>query len=140
VRYLVLLLLLSCKTSATVTIGVTATADYERPTKAAMRLWNSFVGCDFFVPGKDVQIKSSDGTGVMLPEHAAATFQTPRGWEIHVSYPGDLHDQACIIVHELGHVLGLQDGAPFGAMSYECPDFIRIRDDDVAIVKARHCK
>ena len=145
---LALLLLAACnKPKTPKQIGVQA-QDFAAATKAAMDIWNGYVGCQVFVPGSEVVIMSTNGEPCgdmnapgLEPNHAASSYLCgPRNWEVHVSYPGDLHDQACIIAHELGHVLGLEDGASRGVMSNTCPEWISVLDKDSDWVKREFCK
>lgn len=145
----VVALLLSCADKTRETLGVQA-QDFGAATTSAMDLWNGWVGCDFLVAGDDIAVKSDDGEpcGAMWrPEaewgHAATSYQCrrsdPRRFEILVSQPGDLHDQLCIIAHELGHILGRKH-ARRGVMSKECPTFVRVLDVDVRAARARFCR
>lgn len=106
-----------CKTlpAANTQIGVTA-QDFKEPVKEAMKIWNKAVGCIIFEPGDDVLFGSTDGEPCGLAfhpaiedGHAASSYQCGARWEIHVERPGDLRTQTCIAIHELGHVLGLED-------------------------------
>ena len=144
----------SCRTlpEAKVTIGVSA-EDFSEPTRAAMDVWNGFVGCEFFVPGDDVLVKSDDGEPCGDPwrpedewDHAATAYRCPNGrTEILVSSPGNINTQACIIAHELGHSLkeyGVEH-ASIGVMAKNCvvdsQNVMRIRDRDVKAVKDAVC-
>lgn len=114
-----------CKSlpDATKQIGVTA-IDFKEPVKEAMNIWNRAAGCNIFTEGSDAVVLSTDGQPCNLvfhhnisDGHSAGAYQcSPDGasfrgylWEVHVEKPGDLRTQTCIAIHELGHVLGLED-------------------------------
>ena len=138
---------------ATVTIGVEA-ADFSEPTRAAMDIWNGFVGCELFVQGDDVLVKSDDGEPCGDPwrpesewDHAATAYRCPGGKsQVLVSRPGNVNTQACIIAHELGHVLKDHGVVhhPIGVMSDGCTtekqNVLRIRDRDVDALKRAFCE
>ena len=148
---LVLVVLFGCNTSPVKERVVVRADDFHRPTQSAIKIINGFVGCDFLAYGgkaPNVIVKSDDGEPCGLPfhpniddGHSATAYRCSDGTaQILIALPGDLHDQACIVAHELGHTLGLKD-AKMGIMNqYNCNDFIRVSDADVAFLKARHCE
>lgn len=106
---------------AKVMLGVKA-QDFKKPMLEAMDIWNNAAGCRIFVPGDDVWWGSTDGEPCGLAfhpsiedGHSAGAYKCtpselrPWRWELHVERPGDLRTQTCIALHELGHVLGLED-------------------------------
>lgn len=131
---------------AKVTIGVNA-QDFERATDSAMALMNRWAGCAFLVRGGAVQVMSASGEPCgdpWRPEaeegHSATAYQChSEAWEIHVSKPGDLHTQFCIVAHELGHVAGLQDGGRGIMNQYECPEFVKLTDAEASFLKGKFC-
>lgn len=125
-----------CKTlpEAEKTIGVNA-LDFTEPVEKAMGLWNKAADCIIFVPGDDVLYQSDNGEPCGLAfhpaisdGHSATTYQCEEGYPhrfaVHVNLPGDLRTQTCIALHELGHVLGLNDSEnPRSTMHTEwCPE------------------
>lgn len=130
-------------------IGVTS-YNYHRPLEAAVSIWNSFVGCEIFVPGADVVVEEVDGHvcavwhhhHTLENNHAAGAYKCSEGWEIQIAYPGDIYTQTCIVAHELGHVLGLRDGGR-GIMGGFCPEdagvMLRPSTREIREVRARHC-
>jgi hypothetical protein len=153
----------------TVPIMVDYGDDFDRPTYHAILLWNDIMptvegarGQDLFhagelegaQPGESVvRVLSANGEPCgdpWRPEaedgHSATAYQCPARadgvdlWEVHVSFPGDIHTQLCIISHELGHVLGLADdehGA--GVMNQQhCPEMVRVNDKDAAAIVERY--
>ncbi len=131
-------------------IGVNALDGYAEETKSAMDNWNGWVGCKIFVSGDDVVIKSDDGDPCGDPwrpedewDHAATAYRCPNGSsEILISNPGNVNTQACIISHELGHILGRQH-ARVGAMANCLADEqnrLSVRDEDVAALKKEFCE
>ena len=130
---------------------------------------NRFVGCEFLVPGSphsdyqsrdNVRILSTDGEPCGLAFHTSIddghsatayrcnpskNFDRPyTRFEIHVSKPGDVHTQACIVAHELGHIAGLKDHElrnQRGIMNqYYCPTPIVLSDAEVDYLSAKFCK
>lgn len=112
------------------TLGVRTTPEYAAATTVAMGVWNDWVGCEFLVKKdrmNDISVMADDGDPCgdpWRPEdewgHDATAYQckdvmitTTHGdlkWtravsEILISHPGNLHTQAHIIAHEIGHVL-----------------------------------
>jgi hypothetical protein len=134
--------------------------EFDRPSYYAILLWNDVMptvegarGQDLFHAGEiepgesGVRILSANGEPCgdpWRPEseegHSATAYECPDGtWEIHISAPGDIHTQLCIIAHELGHVLGLADdetGA--GVMNrWHCAEMVRVSDKDAAAIVER---
>lgn len=146
----------SCRTlpEAKMTLGIKAIDGYEEPTKAAMDIWNGYVGCRFLVDGEDVIVKSDDGAPCGDPwrpedewDHAATAYRCYSiGSQILVSKPGNINTQACIIAHEIGHTLERHgvEHASIGVMSDDCStekqNVMRIRDRDVKALKAAFCE
>jgi hypothetical protein len=121
---------------AKIQISVKA-VDFKEPMNEAMDIWNRAAGCIIFVPGDDVWWGSTDGepcgktfhSGIE-DGHSAGTYECkkpdelrPWRWEIHVEKPGHVRTQACIALHELGHVLGLKDTGDPSKLMYTswCP-------------------
>ena len=141
---------------AKITIGVQAIDGYDEELEAAMGIWNSFVGCEFLVPGDNTLVKSDDGEpcgSPMRPEeewgHAATAYECPGGtYQVLISQPGNVNTQATIIAHELGHRLkewGVEH-ATIGVMSKpkdpanDGQNILRIRDRDVKALKEHFCE
>ena len=143
------------------TFGVTSDGNYSEPTRSAMDVINGFVGCEFLVPGDDAIVMSTDGTpcgkafhkniesGHSAMAYACTDPSDPdyRGhrWEIHVEQPGNIHTQACIAAHELGHALGLEDAATkssIGIMNqHVCPEKqIVLADAESKFLRDKFCK
>jgi len=141
---------------AKTTIGVKAIDGYEEETKAAMDIWNGYVGCVFLVPGDNTLVKSDDGEpcgDAMRPEvewdHAATAYACPDGtFEILISQPGNVNTQAAIIAHEIGHRLkewGVGHSASGVMSSPKDPNgkdqnFLRIRDRDSKALREYFCE
>ena len=134
-------------------IGVKALDGYGDETEAAMDNINGWVGCKIFVPGDDVIVKGDDGAPCGDPwrpedewDHAATAYRCNAELShVLVSRPGHSNTQACIIQHELGHILGLEHHR-FGAMA-NCLDpandqqnVLKVRDADVAKLKREYCE
>lgn len=134
-------------------IGVRAIDGYSKATESAMDNINGWVGCKVFVPGDAVIVKSEDGAPCGDPwrpedewDHAATAYRCNAARsEIFISKPGNINTQACIIQHELGHILGLQHHR-YGAMA-NCLDpandqqnVLKVRDADVAKLKKEFCE
>ncbi len=149
------LTMLACRSlpAAKVTLSVYAT-DFEDPTKSAMGIINGFVGCEFLVPGNEVRVLSTDGQpcgksfhDAIEDGHSAGTYdcedRTPR-YEIHVMHPGNTHTRACIVAHEIGHAVGLEDHKVRGRRGimnqYNCPDMIVLSDAEVSFLREKYCK
>jgi hypothetical protein len=136
----------------TTPIGVTA-EDFESPTKTAVDIWNKRVGCKLFeMGGDDVTVKSGDGMPCgrmdapgLEPQDSAGAWLCGTRAEVHVMHPGDIHTQAHIVAHELGHVLGLTHD-PRGLMAHpqvissEGVTMIRPSDKDAAALRERYCQ
>jgi len=133
-------------------LGVSS-KDFSRPAAAAVKIINGFAGCDFlvFTPNDNatIDIRSDDGEPCGQPfhelvgdGHSAAAYRCPGRnpqFEILIASPGDIHDQACIAAHEIGHALGLQDGGKGIMNQHDCPDFIRLSDAEVDQLRAKFC-
>lgn len=130
---------------AALQIGVYSEGFVE-PTSAAMDMLNRAAGCRFLVPGKDVLVKSDDAEPcgsleLHEPGHSATAYRCRDGWEVLIALPGDIHTQTCIVLHELGHVAGLEDKPGIGIMNqYTCPTPIRISDSERARLAERFCQ
>lgn len=135
-------------------ISVEARDGYGPATSAAMRIWNGFVGCDIFTEAKEgagkVTVMSDDGEpcgSIWRPkdewDHAATAYRCREGKsEILVSRPGNINTQACIIAHELGHVLGIPHasrGVMGDACKVEQQNHMTVLDADVASLRALFC-
>lgn len=130
--------------------------DFPEATEYAIKLWNGimpnhqalFLAAPVETPHGGVRVLSANGAPCGDPwrpgaeeGHSATAYQCPDGtWEIHVSAPGNIHTQLCIIAHELGHVLGLADDkAGAGVMNQTvCPEALRVSDKDAAAVVDRY--
>ena len=136
----------TCRTGppAAYPVGVFA-KDFPSPTRAAMGILNGYIGCEAFVTGHDVTVQSANGApcgDFWRPPaeegHSATTYQCGNKFEIHISKPGDLHTQACIIAHELGHAAGLPDRIGNGIMNqHRCAEPIRVSDWEVRRLRGR---
>jgi len=144
---------------ARATFGVASDGDYSEPTRAAMDLINGFVGCEFLIQGESAMVMSTDGEPCGLAFHeniesghsAMAYACSPdapnfRGyrWELHVEQPGNIHTQVCIVAHELGHALGLEDASSkrsIGIMNqHRCPENrIVLSDAESKFLRDKFC-
>jgi hypothetical protein len=137
------------------TIGVQAIDGYDEETKAAMGIWNGFVGCKFLVSGDGIVVKSDDGEpcgDAWRPEeewgHAATSYNCKGGKsEILIAQPGTNWMQTWTIAHEIGHTLkgfGVKH-ATIGVMGKTplddggTPPMIRIRDRDSNALRKVFC-
>jgi hypothetical protein len=133
------------------TIGIRALDGYGDATEAAMDAWNSGAGCEFLIPGDDVIVQSESGMpcgDTWRPEsewgHSATAYRCLDHSEIWVSEPGNIHTQAHIIGHEIGHTLD-RPHQSIGLMGRP-PDpnggnkMLRISDADKKAVRERFCK
>jgi predicted Zn-dependent protease len=145
-RALATVLFVACSSlPPTKTVGTRAD-DFAEATQAAVDLWNGWVGCDFLIAGEDIIVKSDDGAPCgdhWRPEpewdHAATAYDCGSHWEILVSQPGDLHDQLCVIAHEIGHALGRHHQS-HGVMAKGCDSFLRISDSDTNALRRDFCR
>lgn len=119
--------------------------EYGEPLAAATDILDRWAGCKVHLP-EVIVVMGADGSPCgdpWRPEsedgHTATAYRCRSGggsrWEIHISRPGDVHTQTCIVLHELGHVLGLSDGGRGIMNQYDCPKFIRLTDQEVEAVR-----
>jgi hypothetical protein len=145
--------LASCKTLATKTYVTVQADDFQRPTRVAMSIINAFVGCEFLVSGgAQVRVLSIDAEPcgetfhhAIEDGHAGTSYACKDGRsEVHVSFPGNTHDQVCIIAHELGHIAGLADHRYRGQRGimnqYDCPTPIVLSDYEVGFMRRKFCR
>ena len=137
-------------------INVHAIDGYEAEALAAMENWNGWVGCKIFVRegggAHTVTVMTDYGAPCGDPwrpveewDHAATAYKCDsKTSQIFVSKPGHANTQACIIHHELGHILGRQHHR-IGAMS-NClnpndrqQNRLRVRDSDIYALRAEYC-
>jgi len=139
--------------------------DYAEPGRYAIMLWNNIMptkhgarGTDLFVAGVLEERMPGESVVRVLPAngepcgkfsihetegHAATSYECPDGtWEIHISMPGNIHDQLYIIAHEMGHVLGLDDdksGSRIMRNNFEkTPEMLLVSDKDAAAVVKKY--
>lgn len=128
-------------------LSVTTSEDFKVPAQSAVKLWNNITPL-FLIGSKlsTVRILSANGEpcgkfSIHETEgHSATAYECSGGsWEIHISKPGDLHTQFCIIAHELGHVLGLADDKAGSRVMNQkvCPEMLLVSDKDRAAVLER---
>lgn len=137
--------------SWTTPIRVNHLGDFTEPLETAIDLWNYRAGCKIFeIADVDTQVTvlSANGTPcgsfnapVLGSDVAAAAYLCGSRAEIHVLQPGDTWQQAFILHHELGHILGLVDDRS-GAMGPvpRSSTMIRASDRDAKAVKERYCQ
>lgn len=128
--------------------------DFQEATEYAVRLWNDTAGVDLFVmapadPG-GIRVLSANGEPCGDPwrpkdeeGHSATAYQCPDGtWEIHVSKPGNIHEQLYFVAHEMGHIIGLADDKRGNRLMNnrlkEVPEMILVSDKDRAAVRERY--
>jgi len=108
----------------------------------AMGEINSAVKCQLFEAangGGRVKIVSANGEPCGSAEalvddrgHAAQSYRCPDGtYEIHVSEPGDTTTSYLIVMHELGHVVGLAHDGRY-VVGEHAPMFVSVMTPNVA--------